>query len=216
MSYLTLPNDYWPVRASYPPNSIFVFDFDGVLIHQNEEKLYRLNEIEGERSRLEDLARLTGIDPTLYSTPYLRHLVFQARYDGPCRPHVLTEFARSLAEPYFVLTARSGFHAVQRMVSYLDVMDLNPQEVFCVGRGPKSILLAKLLDQWPDRTIVFFDDSMKHIDDACSLNHDRLIVTFVDWSACEVEARELRKKLLMDPALFRKLYMCEFTSEDRR
>jgi hypothetical protein len=71
MNYLTLPSGYWPERASFPENSIFVFDFDGVLICQNEEKVFQLEAIEGERSRLEQLARIAGIDPELYDTPYL-------------------------------------------------------------------------------------------------------------------------------------------------
>jgi hypothetical protein len=197
MNYLTLPSGYWPDRASFPPNSIFVFDFDGVLICQNEEKVYQLDEIEGERDRLEELALRVGIDPTLYSTSYLRHLVFQSRYDQVCKPHVLAEFARDLDVPYFVLTLRSGRHALHRMLGFLDVMHIYPQELFCVGRGLKSAILTKLLEEWPDRHLVFFDDSMRHIEDACSIESNRLTVVYVEWPTCKEEANYLRNRHIM-------------------
>lgn len=197
MSYLTIPAGFYPERASFPPNSIFVFDFDGVLICQNEEKLYQLDEIEGERDRLEELARRVGIEPDLYSTGYLRHLVFQSRYDRICKPHVLAEFARDLDVPYFVLTLRSGLHALHRMLGFLDVMHIYPQELFCVGRGLKSAILAKLLEEWPDKQIVFFDDSMRHIEDACSLKSNRLTVVHVEWPTCKQEASAMRERHIM-------------------
>jgi hypothetical protein len=208
MSYLTLPSGFQPVRESFPPNSIFLFDFDGVLICQTEEKIFRLDWIEGERSRLEEMAMQFGIDPTLYDTFYLRHLVFQARYDNViCKPHCLTDFARSLDVPYFVLTLRSGLHAVHRMLNYLDVMHLYPQELFCVGRGSKAAILSKLLDQWEDRTLVFFDDSLRHVEEACALKHDRLITVYVDWPTCQEEAGRLRTEMLnpMPPRRYHEL-----------
>jgi hypothetical protein len=83
------------------------------------------------------------------------------------------------------------------MLTYLDVMHLYPQEVFCVGRGSKITALSKMLDEWPDRQIIFFDDSMRHINDACSINNERLTVVHVEWPTCEVEADDLRYRVIM-------------------
>jgi hypothetical protein len=198
VNYLTLPSGFRPERSSFPPNSIFVFDFDGVLTSQMEEQVYRLSEIENERKRLEHHAGTAGIDASLYSTPYLRHLVFQSRYDRVCQPHVLAEFARELDVPYFVLTLRSGLHALQRMMTFLDVMHLYPQELFCVGRVSKARTLEALLEYWPDRHIVFFDDSMRHIEDACAIQSNRLTNVFVEWPEDPWEANDHRWDYIMN------------------
>lgn len=201
MSYLTLPGNFWPERASFPPKSLFFFDFDGVLIEQTEEKLYQLDEEVGERAKLQELARSVGIEPSLFSsTQYLRHLVFQALYEGPSRDTLLTDFALSLADPYFIITARSGRHAMKRMLQFVDYHRLAPQEIFCLGRSSKGEHLAHMLKAFPDHHLVFFDDTMRHIDAAVAVGDPRLIPIHVVWESRWDKAATLRDDLLRPAA----------------
>lgn len=213
--HLTLPAGYWPERASFPAKTLFFFDFDGVLIEQSEEKLYQLEETAEERPALERMAAKLGIDPKLYDTPYLRHLVFQATYEGPSTPTVMTDFARSLADPYFIITARSGRHAIERVLQFVGDNDLQPQEIFCLGKTCKGDHLRHMLATFPDYHIVFFDDLMKHIQSAVEVGDPRLIPIHIEWESCWEEAKRLHRDLLKsDPRAFRRLYMNEFPIGD--
>ena len=188
--------------ADYPLDALFFFDFDGVLADQDEEKLFQLEEMELERGRLEDMARYHGINPDLYpSTGYLRHLVYQAEvFDFPIKPHdEAVEFARNLDDfgcPYFIVTARSGFSAVGRMLRFTERWRLTPHETFCLGRSCKADLLAKLRKDWPDRPFVFFEDSQRHIDAAKALNDPLLTIIQIEWPSCTKSAEDLRREYL--------------------
>lgn len=171
-----------PIRSDYPEKSLFVFDFDGVLIHQVEDVLARKPEMDGEREQLEDIAVRYGIVPELFETPYLRHLVYQSMYlYEPAPPHLLLDFIQKLDDPYMILTARSGLYAIQRLIAYVEKHLLYPQEMFCVGRASKVAQLEFLLDCFSDYTVCYFEDSQKHVDAAHALGNDRLFVTHVKW-----------------------------------
>lgn len=188
--------------SAYAKDTIFFFDFDGVLADQDEEKVFRLEELPMERRRLEEQADLAGIDHTLYAdTKYLRHLVFQSLAYGTLpEPHMEAQrFARDLDDhgfPYFIVTARSGLWAVERMLNFVGRFCLNPQEVFCLGRSSKADLLAKLRTDWPDRPFVFFEDTQKHIDACVALADPLLEVVRIDWPTCELNAHDLRRQHL--------------------
>lgn len=183
-------------RADFPNKVLWFFDFDGVLATQCEEKLFRLPEDRDERVVLEEIADEVGIRSELYGTQYLRHLLFQTVCQEAVEAHTITDFARSLRDPYFVMTARSGHQAIERMLEFVEQQDLQPQEVFCLGRQPKASLISLLLDEWPDHEIVFIDDSQKHIDGALALNHPRLHVVQVIWDSCTANAERLRSENL--------------------
>lgn len=189
-------------RNAYPENALFFFDFDGVLADQEEEKVYRLEDTPLERGELEALARLHGMDPSLYpSTGYLRHLIYQSQvFDLPVKPHTpAVEFARDLCDtgnPYFVVTARSGRYAVDRMMRFVDRWCLYPHEVFCLGRSSKAALLTHLRKDWPDRPFVFFEDSKHHIDAAMALGDPLLAVVQIEWPTCTKTAEALRREHL--------------------
>ncbi len=201
MIHLTKPADEAFNRVDYPDDALFFFDFDGVLAEQDEEKLFRLPEIPLERAELEARALLIGIDSTLYDTRYLRHLVYQAlAFDNLC---VLHEPARQFVcdlddegDPYFVVTARSGYYAVKRLIDTLDSQALMPQELFCLGRSSKAELLAKLRKDWPDQPFVYFEDSQHHIEATKALGDPDLTIVEVTWPACTVQAEALRKNTL--------------------
>lgn len=187
---------------AFPKDTMFFFDFDGVLATQCEEKVFRLAEVEGERDALEPLAREHGIDPSLYpNTAYLRHLVYQVVRGTSAvkRNTSMVSFMRKLEErgsPTFVITARSGRNAVKRMMSFLDRNGLNPTEVFCLGRASKGLLLAELRTDWPERPFAFFEDSKYNIE-ACMANNDPLLqIVEVIWPLCMNEAKKLRAQHL--------------------
>ncbi len=187
MTYRILLPGEKVAMADFPDDAIYFFDFDGCIAMQCEEKLFRLPEGAGERRRLEVIAERVGIDASLYNTQYLRHLVFQAatqyaieRY-GPVF-NLIAEVDDALT-PYFVMTARSGLYAIKRMLAFLETSYLKPQEVFCLGRASKADLLETLLEEWPDREIIYLDDSVHHTHAARALGNPRLHIVEVRHDA---------------------------------
>jgi hypothetical protein len=189
-------------RNHYSADAIFFFDFDGVLATQCEEKVFRLPEEDMERRRLEEKAPFAGVDSSLYpNIGYLRHLVFQGYAWGTVpEPHdEATSFARSLTEngdPYFIVTARSGLWAVRRLLDFAEQQFIFPQEVFCLGRASKALLLAELRKDWPDRPFVFFEDSQHHIDACRALADPLLEIVKIEWDSCTKNAEALRDQFL--------------------
>lgn len=167
-----------------PSNKVlFFFDFDGVLICPTGERLYREEEKPGERAWLEPIAREAGINPDLFSTRYLRHLVHQAVFDLPAAPTVFTEFAKKTEDSYFVLTARSSRHAIGNMFDFLDEQGLKPQETFCLGRSSKGTHMGHMLECFPEHHLVFIDDNLHHVESVAALNSDRIAVYHADWDS---------------------------------
>lgn len=210
---ITIPADEMPNRADYPEKSMFFFDFDGVLADQHEEKVYRLKPVNRERDFLVPRANKHGIMGDLFNTNYLRHLVYQAEY---LESHPLAtpfvHFAREMVDPFCILTARSGFHAVKRLMNFIDHHGLVPQEIFCMGPSSKAQHLRNMLRIFPEHHLVFFDDSLEHIETASQIDDPRVIVRHVVnhdcWKLAEYDRKEMLKGF--DPAAFRKLYMQEF------
>lgn len=197
MSYRIIQANTPINRSDFPIGALFFFDFDGVLATQDEEKMFRLPAGEGERALLDPIAYTHSVETNIYpDTRYLRHLVFQSyQGDAPVEPHrAMLAFAQQLsndAEPYFIVTARSGFGAVRRVVKFLDRHYLDPQEVFCLGRAGKADLFDKLRADWPDRPFVFFEDSKHHIDACRALNDPLMHVVEVQWPSCTAVAEAL-------------------------
>ena len=189
-------------RSAYPDDAIFFFDFDGVLVTQCEEKVFQLPEEHMERRRLEEKAAFADVESGLYpDTRYLRHLVFQGYAWGttPEPHHEAIRFAYKLRDnedPYFIVTARSGLWAVRRMLDFVDCQALYPQEVFCLGRASKALLLAELRKDWPDRMFVFFEDSQHHIDACVALGDPLLKIVKIEWPTCTLNAENLRTSFL--------------------
>ncbi len=202
MSYTILQAYDGISRRDYPDDALFFFDFDGVMATQCEDKMFRLPAGDMERRRLEEKAQFASIDPSLYpDTGYLRHLVYQGYAWGTIpKEHLpFTAFARNLQlndEPYFIVTARSGTWAVRRVLDFLTYDGLHPQEMFCLGRSSKAILLSQLRVDWPDRPFVFFEDTQKHIDACVALADPLLEVVKVEWPVCTENAEWLKKTIL--------------------
>lgn len=202
MTHIIKPAEQAFDMSDYPEDAIFFFDFDGVLADQVEEKVFRLEGSDAEHGHLEMLARMHGIDASLYpNTRYLRHLLHQTQaYGYPVKPHLeAVDFARELGmyqKPFYIVTARSGFYAVRRMITFLKRWYIHPQETFCLGRLSKATLLKELREEWPDRPFVFFEDSEHHIEAAKALGDPNLTIVQIEWPTCNLSAEELRRQYL--------------------
>jgi hypothetical protein len=173
------------LRSSLP---VAVFDFDGVLCDPIEDFVYKLPEQPQERAMLAKVARHYDIDDILYDVPYLRHLVLQAiLYER----HVLanagpllglaTEMS-SARRPFFILTARSGRAAIQRVFSFLDRFALTPQEVFFVGRVAKGRQIRLVRTTMPpQRRVVFFEDTVRHTVNSRRQSIDTVRIDWLDY-----------------------------------
>lgn len=185
---LTLQRLRSEVSLTLSKNSLFVFDLDGVLISATEERVYRLPEAPSERTKLVAIARRYAIEPSLYDTQYLRHLVYQemlAELQSRPSEGPMLNVARELCSggtPVFVLTARSGPAAISRALTYLSFWKVRPQEIFFVGRVAKGRQLRLLANTHKKRHLVYIDDSARHIRNArqSSLNVSTIHVRWSD------------------------------------
>jgi hypothetical protein len=192
------------VDEHFGPMAVAVLDFDGVLCTPTEDYVYKLHSLPSERKVLEKGAQDRGIDPELYDTPYLRHLLLQAVLEedgllpdpGPLLP-VAEQLTRE-RRPFFILTARSSGAAIRRMLHFVDAHQLVPQEVFCVGRVPKGRQLALVNEMVPhDRRIVYFEDTARHVRNSRQQDLARLETVHVALPAPRVEVpQQLREHLL--------------------
>jgi hypothetical protein len=165
---------------------------------------YKLPENPPERERLSVAARYFGIDPELYDTPYLRHLVLQTLQQSrriKIDPGPLVTLARALSDAhrsFFILTARSGRAAIDRAIEFLDLHVLRPQEIFFVGRvakGRQISLVAKMISA--PTPIVYFEDSARHSRNSYAQKLERVETVFLDWPAeSPVEAEKIVSEAL--------------------
>lgn len=194
----SLPDAYRSIGqfdAAVGRSAVAVFDFDGVLCDPIEDRVYRLAETPGERDRMKRLAPHYGLDPDLYDTPYLRHLLLQAVLAehrhlpaaGPLLP--LCKELSATARPFFVLTARSGMAAIKRMLGFVEAHSIMPQEIFCVGRVAKGRQLKLIRETVSnDGPIVYFDDSRRHVRNSSAQDFEGLETVHVVWSTYEEAA----------------------------
>jgi hypothetical protein len=177
----------------------YVFDFDGVISSETEERIYRMPPRKDERELLERLARHYAIESAGYDTRYLRHLVIQEillEKEEPVEPGPLAEAAEELTaarRPFFILTARSGRAAVKRVLSFLDAHHIRPQELFFVGRAPKGRQLALARKSIGPGSLIYFDDSPRHTKNGRRQQMDNFETVFVTWpkEATQAAAQEL-------------------------
>lgn len=160
--------------------TVHVFDFDGVLAHPIEDAIFRLEPYEAEESFLKDAAHSYGL-PHYSNAKYLRHVIVQhVMLDAgvPCLPGPLLDTAKDCSLHY-ILSARSSAPAVSRAMEFLIHHDLFPAETFFVGNGGKNPNLEWICREANDE-VVFWDDTMHHIDKANELELTNLKVEFVD------------------------------------
>jgi hypothetical protein len=155
-------------------NGVFIFDFDGVLSSPLEDDIYKLPPSDDEISLIRAGAEKFIGNCRDMDIRYQRHLVFQAAawtLGHAIDPGTGIDLARraSRISRLFVLTARSGWYATERMRNFLRNHSVLPLEVFSVGRVQKDRQLAFICKEFKDRNVFFFEDSPAHLDDAISL-----------------------------------------------
>jgi hypothetical protein len=181
-----------------------LFDFDGVLSSKSEDWIYKLPEKPGEADELSRLAAVWGMNLAGYDTLYQRHLLYQAAAatlklpieEGPACAVAQRE-SQAGAKTY-VLTARSGPHAIARMQAFLEQKRLEPVEVYHVGRVRKDRQIALLLDTFTDHRILFFEDSEEHVKQVIEALGDnegigRLEIFLIDYEGIKFDPDSLRR-----------------------
>jgi hypothetical protein len=151
-------------------NQVYVFDFDGVLSSGIEDAVYRLPIENSDEALVQQVAKKLNVKCAGMETRYQRHLVYQGALsllDMPIAPGPALNGARvasRTATPVFIISARSGWFAVERMRKFLVAYDVFPLEIFNVGRVTKEKQVQLLANEFPSRTIVFVEDSITHLE----------------------------------------------------
>ena len=180
-----------------------LFDFDGVLSSKTEDWIYRLPEDRSEAEALGRIASAWRMDLSGYDVPYQRHILYQAAAaelgleidQGPAYLAALDGV--DLGAKIFVLSARSGWHATQRMRDFLATSRITPVELYQVGRVSKDRQVALLLGTLPDHHVFLFEDAEEQIlqiREALGDSSDgRLEVFLIQHEASDVDTDELRQ-----------------------
>jgi hypothetical protein len=154
---------------SLPSNSVYVFDFDGVISSSFDDDIYSMDTWSGELELLKLARQKWSIQCSEMDVRYQRHLFYQQAASilkVEIEPGPVDALLRDLdpSSLIFVLTARSGYYAVARMRDFIDQIGLAPLEIFCVGRGTKNQQLDLICSEFNGREVIFFEDNMKHLE----------------------------------------------------
>lgn len=174
------PNDFATI-ADVPrdPDAVYLFDFDGVIVSGEEDRIYRLAERPIEKARfreIEDALRLRTSDLEIR---YRRHLLFQElalkanlkMLPGP--GFGLAKWASNHAR-FFILTARSAWAATARVRQFLEDQGMRPIDLYQVGRVHKERQILQTLEEFPKRTVYYIEDSASHLKKAATLSSPNL------------------------------------------
>lgn len=160
--------------------NINIYDFDGVLACPIEDAVFRLDPNTLDKEFIQRGRERYGITKLSEKVQRNRHLILQeVLYERkiPCRDGPIRPF---WADPFYVLTARSGPGAVARVSAYVENIGLRPEEMFFVGPMSKTHCLIDLCEKFPNAHLTFWDDNMFHIEDGNGLGFANLTCNFVD------------------------------------
>jgi HAD superfamily hydrolase (TIGR01509 family) len=154
--------------------AVYAFDFDGVLISSAEDAIYRLSEDKAELDLLTAAARTFNIRCERMEPRYQRHLLYQAaawRLQLPLEPGPGLAFAQQANQSngVAVLTARSGWYAIERVRAFLQFHRITPVDMFQVGRVSKSLQIRLLAEEFAHATVVYVEDALAHLESAAAL-----------------------------------------------
>ena len=171
-------------RLEVSSDAVYVFDFDGVVSSSFEDDIYKLPPTGGERRLIAAAAQKFGIRCEGMEQRYQRHLLYQAAAwclklpiapgPGLAKAKQANDFSR-----LFVLTARSGWHATERLRDFLRQHGIIPIETYHVGRVKKDRQIELLCREYPDKTVHFIEDSAAHLTSIAALNFANLRLVLV-------------------------------------
>jgi len=182
------------------PGGIYVFDFDGVIASPFEDQAYKAPVVAGEDCAVMEAAERLGVRCQGMEYRYRRHLVFQAALwrlgipvgRGPAFAQA-AEAAR--IGQMFVLTARSGWFAVERCRSFLADHDIIPVDMFTVGRVGKVAQIGMLCREFPGRTVTFIEDSAAHLQSVAAAGFGCVDLVLVGGDET-VDGEDIRRRCL--------------------
>jgi hypothetical protein len=161
------------------PSGVYIFDFDGVISSRFEDDIYRLPPQDDEIQLIEAAAKRFQIHCEGMEQRYQRHLLYQAAawkiglpiQSGPALEEAIDAGRRA---QLFILTARSGWHAVERLRQFVQATGLRPIEIYNIGRVKKDRQIELICREFRSKNIFFIDDSDAHLADAAAISASNL------------------------------------------
>jgi hypothetical protein len=166
------------------PDAVYAFDFDGVISSRFEDDIYRLPPTDDEIELLSAAAKHFRIRCEDMEQRYQRHLIYQAaawKLKLQIEPGFGFAKAKQASDSsrLFVLTARSGWHAVERLRDFFRNQNIIPIETYNVGRVKKDRQIELLCREFPMRKVYFIEDSTAHLADVARFNFANLGLVFL-------------------------------------
>jgi hypothetical protein len=150
------------------PNAVYVFDFDGVISSSFEDDIYRLPATEDEMNLIATAAKSFDIRCEGMEQRYQRHLIYQAAawklgIEIPAGLGLSAAKRAGEISRLFILTARSGWYATERMRKFLQANSVLPIEIYSVGRVKKDRQVELICREFSDAIVYFVEDSPAHL-----------------------------------------------------
>jgi hypothetical protein len=181
------------------PGDVYIFDFDGVISSRFEDDIYRLPATSDEVELVASAAVQFGIRCDQMEQRYQRHLIYQAaawKLNMPIEPGPGFEKAKLAGDisHLFILTARSGWHAVERFRAFLKDSGVKPIETYNVGRVIKDRQVELICREFSAKRIAFVEDSPTHLQAVAKHTFNNLRLYLLKSNVnIEVDDASLRK-----------------------
>jgi hypothetical protein len=165
--------------------SVYLFDFDGVVSSRFEDDIYKLPPTRDEVDLIDAAAHQFKINCAGMEQRYQRHLLYQAaawKLRIPIEPGPGFSAARfaGLYSRLFILTARSGWYASERLRSFLENHKIVPIEIYNIGRVIKDRQIELVCREFQTQQVYFIEDSPIHLATAIQLHISNLVPVSVD------------------------------------
>jgi hypothetical protein len=169
---------------------VYAFDFDGVVSSSIEDDIYHLQTWPGETELLLEAAFYFRIRCGAMEPKYQRHLLYQASafrlgIDIAPGPAIAQVAKAAITSRLFILTARSGWYAVERMRIFLSRRNIIPIEIYNVGRVTKDRQIALLCREFPADQVYYVEDNPAHLAAVAAIGHPNLQLVLAQRTAGE-------------------------------